>query len=479
MCEPGVQGMYPLPLEASMVNLTLRFVNCCRAADLRVSTAEVLDVVRQLAIVDPFDEFQFYTVLRTNFAKSHRDQDRFDRLYNLFFHEMQNDLTGAEVTPESQGFDEVVARLAEEMEADGDAMRQAILDFMAGKPLDYLDLINKLHTQEEQASTGLKSNMTQLSSRLEVMLKINQMKEKVLQFLGGNHAVVDDSVRASIEEEFTRRLESAYDILTKEPKTKNSGLKTVAHNEEHYDEIGQVPFSSLSDDEIEEVRDVIRQLVKKLEEIATLRYSVAKKGEIDVKKTLRRAGKYLGIPIEIIRKDKPLRKGKIVVLCDVSGSVWSTARFMLNILYALQECFSKVKSFIFVSELAEVTDHFIEKEVNDAIEAIMKDAPINYYAQTDYGMAFQTFKNDHLQDLDKKTTLIIIGDARSNYQNPQDHILRQLRDKCRRIIWLNPEQEKQWTEGDSEMYTYKAHCHEVRACGNLNQLVDFIQELVL
>ena len=462
-----------------MVNLTLRFVNCCRAGDLRVSTAEVLDAVSQLALVDPFDEFQFYTVLRTNFAKSHRDQDRFDRLYNLFFHEMRSDASAIEETPENEGFETLLEAMREGVDLDGDPMAEALLDFLAGNPMDYLDLINRLHTQEEQQATGLKSNMTQLSSRLEVMLKINQMKEKALQFTGGNHAVVDDSVVARIEDEVKRRFETAYDILTKEPKTKNAGLKTVAHNEEHYDDVGDIPFSSLTPDEIEEVRDIIRQLVKKLEEIATLRYSVAKKGEIDVKKTLRRAGKYLGVPIEIIRKDKPLRKGKIVVLCDVSGSVWSTARFMLNILYALQECFSKVKSFIFVSELAEVTDTFLEKEVNDAISSIMNDAPINYYAQTDYGMAFQNFKNRHLADLDKKTTFIIIGDARSNYLNPQDHILRQLRDKCRRIIWLNPEQEKFWSDGDSEMHTYKAHCHEVRACGNLNQLIDFIQELVL
>ncbi|MCG8472912.1 MAG: VWA domain-containing protein, partial [Desulfobacterales bacterium] len=420
------------------------------------------------------------TVLRTNFAKSHRDQDRFDRLYNLFFHEMQNDLSEAmESTPEAEGFDRVLEQMLSEMELEDDAMRAALLDFLDGRPMDYLDLINRLHTQEEQAATGLRSNMTQLSSRLEVMLTINQMRDNVVQFLGGNHAVIHDELTARIQDEFNRRFDTAYEILTSEPKTKNAGLKTVAHNEEHYDEIGQIPFASLSDTEIHEVREVINQLVRKLEEIATLRYSVAKKGEIDVKKTLRRAGKYLGVPIEIIRKDKPLRKGKIVVFCDVSGSVWATARFMLNILYALQECFSKVKSFIFVAELAEVTHHFLEKEVNDAIETIMNDAPINYYAQTDYGMAFQNFKNNHLQDLDKKTTLIIIGDARSNYQNPQDHILRQLREKCRRIIWLNPEQEKFWSDGDSEMHLYKAHCHEVRACGNLNQLIDFIQELVL
>ncbi|MCG8471370.1 MAG: hypothetical protein MI742_05880, partial [Desulfobacterales bacterium] len=169
-----------------MVNLTLRFVNCCRAADLRVSTAEVLDAISQLALVDPYDEFQFHTVLRTNFAKSHRDQDRFDRLYTLFFHEMQNDLSEAmEITPEAEGFDRVLTQMLAEMDLKEDEMRAALLDFLGGRPMDYLDLISRLHTQEEQAATGLRSNMTQLSSRLEVMLTINQMRDSVVQFLGG------------------------------------------------------------------------------------------------------------------------------------------------------------------------------------------------------------------------------------------------------------------------------------------------------
>ncbi len=460
-----------------MVNLTLRFVKCCRAADLRISTAEVLDCVTHLSYIDPANEDEFKLVLRSNFAKSRMEQSRFDQMYHLFFHEMKSDLTEIVDNPEAEKYREVYEMLAE-MEAE-DELEQALMDFISGDPMAFIQEVQKIQTQEEKAVKALRSNMAQLASRLQVMLKINKMQSKILQFLGGNHANIDKDTAKEIGKEFSERLDNALSLLNDEPRPDNYALKNVKEHEKHYNTIGEVPFSSLSQEEIVEVRDVIQQLVKKLEEIASLRFSKNNKGVLDLKKTIRKSGKYLGIPIEIVFKNKALRKGKIVTLCDVSGSVWSTARFMLNILYSLQECFSKVKSYIFVSELVDVTGFFIENEINDAIQKIMKDADINYHAPTDYGMAFQNFKHNHLHELDKKTTLLIIGDARSNYMNPQDVILKQMREKCRRVVWLNPEQEKFWTEGDSEMHTYTPYCNEVRPCGNLNQLIDFIEELVI
>ena len=460
-----------------MVNLTLRFVKCCRSADLRISTAEVLDCVTQLSMINPANEDEFKLVLRSNFAKSRMEQSRFDQLYHLFFHEMKSDLSEAMNNPEAAKFQDVYDMLSE-MEA-GDDLEQALLDYLAGDPLKFIQEVHKIHTQEEQEAKALRSNMSQLASRLQVMLKINQVQSKILQFLGDNHAKVNAAEAKEIGKEFSGRLDNALKLLNDEPKPDNYALKNVKEHEKHYNTIGEVPFSNLSQEEIEEVRDVIKKLVKKLEEIASLRFSKNNKGVLDLKKTLRKSGKYLGIPIEIVFKNKALRKGKIVTLCDVSGSVWSTARFMLNILYSLQECFSKVKSYIFISELVEVTQLFIDFDTNEAIEKIMNETDINYYAPTDYGMAFQHFKNNHLNELDKKTTLLIIGDARSNYMNPQELILKKMREKCRRVVWLNPEQEQLWSTGDSEMQTYKPHCNEVRPCGNLNQLIDFIEELVI
>jgi hypothetical protein len=398
-------------------------------------------------------------------------------MYHLFFHEMQRDLSRVSHDPESEQIRAVLDMLREE-ESD-DRLGKALTDFLEGDPMGLVEEVHRIQTQEEQASRALRSNMSQLASRLQVMLKINRMKNKILSFQGGNHAVIDKDSSRKINDSLNEKLDNALALLNDEPRPDNYGLKEVKNYDKKYKQVGEVPFSSLSQEEIEEVRDVIWKLVKKLEEIATLRFSISNRGVIDIKKTLRRSGKYLGIPMEIIFKDRPLRKGKIVALCDVSGSVWSTARFMLNILYSLQECFSKIKSYIFVSDMAEVTDYFKNHDVNEAIEKIMNDAPLNYYVPTDYGMAFQHFKRKHMSELDKKTTLLIIGDARSNHMNPQDLILRDMRDRCKRVIWLNPEQEKFWDTGDSEMRAYKAHCHEVRPCGNLNQLIEFIEDLII
>ena len=118
-------------------------------------------------------------------------------------------------------------------------------------------------------------------------------------------------------------------------------------------------------------------------------------------------------------------------------------------------------------------------EINHAIKKILTEAEIEYEVPTDYGETFCHFKREYLYLLDKKTTLIIIGDARSNYFNPRQEILGEMREKCRRVIWLNPEPETIWNTGDSEMFTYQAFCHEVRQCSNLNQVMSFVKELVL
>ena len=227
------------------------------------------------------------------------------------------------------------------------------------------------------------------------------------------------------------------------------------------------------------MREVIEQFVRKLKDTISRRYAVKNRGALDVKKTLRRAAGYQGIPVELFFRNRPPRKAKIVTLCDVSGSVWSAARFMLNMLYSLQECFTQVRSFVFVAGLDEVTRIFEDCEINQAIDKVLKEADIEYNAATDYGFTFRQFKKDFMDILNKKTTLIIIGDGRSNYSNPEDQILEEMREKCRRVIWLNPETQYFWYTGDSEMRAYQACCTEVRPCQNLNQLLDFIKSLVL
>lgn len=459
-----------------MLNLILNFVTVCRTSDLRVSTAEVIDSARQLELINLLDEDQFRTTLRANFAKSRREQRDFDRLYNLFFHDMRPD---TDIDLKSPKKDEIQNALGQmKTEIGEDPLSEAIFDFLAGDPIPYLKEIQRLETQAEEATKALKSNLAQLSSRLEIMLRINQTRNRLLQLQNDNSTGNQPGRNQGMASHLMKRLEVANRMLTQETRPYNDGLKQVNTYDKQYSGLGERPFSNLTEIEIEQMRTVIDQLVRKMKDVMSRRYATRNRGKPDVKKTLRTAQRYQGVPIEIIYRQKPLRKTKVVTLCDVSGSVWSAARFMLNMIYSMQDCFSDVKSFAFVCGPTNITDIFERHEVNKAIEKVLTDTNINFNAFTDYGEVFYQFHRDHLNLLSKKTTLIIVGDARSNYHNPREKLLDEMRSKCRRVIWLNPEPEQFWGSGDSEMNTYKAFCHEVRPCRNLNQLIYFIEDLV-
>lgn len=456
-----------------MISLVQKFVGVMRVSGMRVSTSEVLDCIKHLDMVDPIDKSVFKTVLRANLIKTHRDNSRFEHLFNLFFNEMEQ-------APDLEGFDSIDSEYNEilEMMREDESIDSDIIDFLEGNPQNYLKQIQDVQELNDYRQVALKSNMGQLTARLQLMMKINKAKERFMGLLGTNYNTTSEPGK-SLEKHFQKLIDTAETLISKDPRPDNQALKKITKHKVHYKGVGEIPFASLSIEDIEEVRTVIEKLVRKLKDIVSRRYYVKNKGVLDIKKTLRKSAKYHSIPIEIKYHDRPLRKGKIVTLCDISGSVWSTSRFMLNLLYALQDCFSKVRSFVFVSEIAEVTSFFNDFGIDNAISKILQEAGINYESLTDYGETFSIFKREYMGVLDKKTTLIIIGDGRSNYQNPQDTILNEMRERCRRVIWLNPESEKTWNTGDSEMFTYKNFCHEVRTCGNLNQLIDFVEELVL
>jgi uncharacterized protein len=463
-----------------MLNLILKFSSACRASGLRVSTSEVIDCVRQLELIELFDEAQFRAALRTNFAKSRREQGHFERLYDLFFHEMRPE---ADFSPEALEKNAVTAiqEILDALAADSahDPIGKAISEFLAGDPIPYLKELQRLENQEEKPSKTLKSNLAQLSGRLEIMLRINRTRGLLAGFEGESGDDRRRQRQRAGAAHLKNRLDIASAMLTQDSRPDNAGLKHVKTHDERFSGLGERAFASLSEKEIVDMREIIKQLVRKMKDMMSRRYAARSKGILDIKKTLRHAGRFQGIPMEIKYRDRPLRKTKIVALCDVSGSVWSAARFMLNMIYSMQDCFSDVKSFAFVCGPTNITDIFEKNEVNKAIEKVLTDTEINFNALTDYGEMFYQFHRDHINLLTRKTTLIIVGDGRSNYHNPREKLLEELRAKCRRVIWLNPEPETFWGTGDSEMNTYKAYCHEVRPCRNLNQLIDFIEDLVL
>ena len=455
--------------------MILQFVSCARASDLRISTAEVQDCLSQIRLIDVLDERQFNAVLRANFAKSHREQHRFDHLYHLFFHELQ--VQGAATDSASLAKTVEAIREAMQTAADGQPELAAVSEFIAGQPADYLRLLQEIQTEGNSRRQGPGSNLGALVRRFPMLRALDRAAELVDRYLDSQRTALHWETRRQAQRHLKHRITVARGLLTHEEAPEVDNVRRNANDLQQG--LAGLSFNALSPSESIRLREAIAQLVRKLKDTAGLRHAVRSRGSLDVKKTLRRAARYQGVPVEIVYRKKPPRKARIVVLCDISGSVWASAKFMLNILYSLQECFDRVRSFVFVAEVAEVTRFFDDHPVELAIEKILTEADIHYGASTDYGLTLRQFHRRHMDAVNKKTTFIVIGDGRSNYANPESRLLEEIRDRCRRLIWLNPETEQFWYTGDSEMRTYQPICNEVRPCRNLSQLSAFIKELVL
>jgi uncharacterized protein len=462
-----------------MEAMILKFVASARATGMRISTAEVIDCLSQLPSMDILDEAQFTTTLRANFAKSRLEQARFDHLYHLFFHELRENFDEAAVNSL-----EHIEKLKQELlasEPQTPAM-DAIADFMAADPEAYLMLLTSIQSEGDTSANspkGVGANFGGLIRRLPVFQAINRAQKMMESFLESNRDQLDRETLDEIKRQMKRRLELARRLLI------NIGPPDIALEEKKgatanvHGELGEQPFANLTAAELVLMRDVIEKLVRKLRDIVSLRYAVRSRGVPDIKKTLRAATRTQGIPMVMKFRHKPRRKGKILVLCDVSGSVWSSARFMLTMLYSLQDCFARVRSFVFIDEPVEVTRYFDDYEIDRALTEIYDSPDITYGAYTDYGRTLRLFRANHMDAVNKKTTVIVIGDGRTNYGNPEENILEEIRDRSRRLLWLNPESEQFWDTGDSEMHTYEVLCNEVRHCHNLNQLSAFFEDLML
>ena len=461
-----------------MVKLIGQFVSCCRAAGLRVSTSEVLDSLKQLQLIDPTDELQFRALLRSNFAKSLRELHHFDRLYHLFFHEMRVNVDDMQQAAAQIDQIRKATDLLREKPHDN-PVYDAVVDFLAGNPMPLLAEMRRIHSESDDSTSPARFNFGPLASRFNVLLQINAAATTAAALLENNDLKIDSKARRDLASHFDERVEAARSILMYEPRPGDAGTRKVKTYEQRLKDLGEKAFSSFTHQEVEEMREAIDKLVRKLKNIVSRRFAVRDRGNLDVKKTLRASAKYDGVPLDIKYRRKTMRKSRIVTLCDVSGSVWAAARFMLNLLYSLQDCFDKVNSFVFIDQLTNVTGIFEEHDISEATRIVMEEADVHYEAPTDYGETLRNFKRDYMELLTKKTTLIIVGDGRSNYMNPEDAILGDMRDRCRRVIWLNPEPENLWGTGDSEIKAYTHHCHEVRPCRNVNQLITFIEELVL
>jgi uncharacterized protein with von Willebrand factor type A (vWA) domain len=239
-------------------------------------------------------------------------------------------------------------------------------------------------------------------------------------------------------------------------------------------------FYHLTEEEIRKMREVVERLAQRIKNILSIRRRRLKRGKLDLHQTLRRNMSHGGIPFEVIFKQRKKDRPKLVILCDVSSSVANVSRFMMQFVYTLQEAFTKIRSFVFVAELGEVTQLFQESDINQSIEKALDGGDtINVYTRSNFGYAFDYFWKNYLSAVDNKTTVLILGDARNNYNDPRAWCLRDIHNKAKNVVWLNPESPSAWGFGDSVMNRYLPFIDIAEECRNLRQLSSMIDRLVL
>ena len=224
-----------------------------------------------------------------------------------------------------------------------------------------------------------------------------------------------------------------------------------------------------------EVRQAVEKLARRLAQEHRRRRKRARRGTLDIKRTLRSNVAYDGAVFDLKWRRDKREPAQVFVLCDVSNSVARVARFLLLFLYELTDLLPKVRAFAFSSRLGEVTDVMRGSPTDVAIE----DALFTYgKGNTDYARAFADFRDLCGSDLNPHTTLIVLGDARSNYYDPRTDIFEELTRRSKQTFWLNPETRDQWQEGDSEMRRYGPFCFRVETCNKLRDIERFADRLL-
>ena len=475
------------------------FVKALRTAEIKVSPAETLDAMHAMDIVGYEDRRFLKDTLSIVLSKNPEEKEAFDTCFDRFFtfdkfsegeSEESDDWGDGDASDDGE-FDPSGERSGEGGRGSGQGMGGG-----AGGDV-------------EESEAG-ESSLTPQSELGQMLMRGNKTEIMIAIAEAGREVEVNQIVVFTQKGLYTRKIMDAMGMkgLNDEigelrahggiPQKRLSNVlkngrdhlrETVRDYVErqfflHADEKGKqlreellkkVKLSNVEKRNFKDVHEVVMKMAKKLIAIHSKRRKTFKRGQLDVRKTLRNNMQYDGALFDIHWKAQKVDRPKVMCICDVSGSVSNYSRFLLMFLYSLTEVLPKVRAFAFSSDLGEVTRLFEQSDLETAIAKTMRDYG---NGSTDYGQMLEDFKSHCMRDVNNKTTIIILGDARNNYGDPKSEILREMYDKSKRVIWLNPEPKMSWTVGDAEMKKYAPACHQVEVCNSLMHLERVVGNLL-
>ena len=454
------------------------FVHALRAAGVRVSLAESEDAFRAASQVGVADREEFRNALRLTLVKEEHHIPPFDRLFPLYFGADEppamDDALGGMGGEDAEQLREALEKLAEMIGPE--ALRKLLEHLLKGRPLSRQEM-DALGREAGLPMASRPSQAPWMESRMKRALGLDEMMQALMEFLGelaargmGQEALerlaeAAGINREALEEQIRREVGSAIARRQREDYEKQPPL----------DEVMDIPFRGLGEREIDRLREEVRRLAARLRSRAALRHRRSRKGRIDMRGTMRANLRYGGVPLDLRRKRRVL-KPKLVLLCDVSTSVRHCAEFMLTLIYELQDQVARTKSYAFIDRLMDISHWFEENRPQKAVARVLRALPPGSY-NTDLGASLATLCRDHMGHIDRRTTVIVLGDGRNNFNDPRLDCIEALKGRARRLVWMNPEPPHLWGSGDSDMPAYAPLCDALHEVGSLGQLARAVERL--
>ena len=487
------------------------FVRALRNADIRVSTAETLDAMSAVDLVGYEDREFLKRSLSLVLPKTPDEKATFDACFDQFF--AFKDVRGDEASAQAErdGQDSQEGEEGEGGDGEGGGSRDPNAPPSGRKKKSKAKAKKNPYIEEEEEEDLGPGEMTDPSSKLGQLLMSDSRTELTMAMANAGEEVEVREIKIFTQKGlYTRRIMDAMGLpdlnreisdlrdspavparrLGQQLKQRRDFLREqvrdyverqfmlnadVSGKRLREDMLKSVKLSNVEVRNFRLIQEMVYKMAKKLSTMYSRRKKVFKRGQLNISRTLRRNMSYDGAIFNLHWKSVKVDRPKVFAICDVSGSVANYARFMLMFLSSMDEVMPKVRSFAFSSDLAEVTELFNRNKIQDAIAKTLRDYS---GGSTDYGQALLDFKRLCLDDIDNRTTIIILGDARNNFGENHTEVLKELYDRSKRVIWLNPESKLAWNTGDSVMRNYSAYVHQAEECNSLMHLERVVSNLL-
>jgi uncharacterized protein len=453
--NPALYGGLPAPGPPGFAARLLEFADELRREGMAVGTSELLDSFEALSYLSWTEQEDFREALAATLAKSQEDRRVFELIFDRFF------FRAVEREAVQRGLREERFEGGERMDIDElrERIRDAIREGTDGEMRDMARLAIAAFGRQGEGSGVIGVDVQRIRRTLGLRAET------------GRELPDPDTVPQERLREFERHLRRELERALIERTQSLPPAKPL----QEFDRA--LPSNPLQD--LAAVHRVVAQLKRRLATQGHELRGRRRSQVVDMRRTMRASLETGGVPLRLKYRPRRPRRPELYVLCDVSTSVTSASVFFLSVLHALHDSFRKLRSFVFVERISEVTDVFERERSFEAVSrAIASDAGVaDISGYTDYGRVWLEFLDKVVDDLDPRSTVIVLGDARTTGREPHARAFGAVAERAGRMFWMNPEPRLYWNYGDSVMAAYEPFCDGVFECWTTKQLEGFVNAL--